>query len=81
MRRKSRYLDKKVVSTKHERKYKAPHCNSVNSLGVSVYVSPHVTTWDEKGHTHREHNSRKEDEIWMKLSKFEISGGKVLLEI
>jgi hypothetical protein len=39
----------------------------VNSLDVSV----HVTTWDEKGHTHREHKSRKEDEIWMKLSKFE----------
>jgi hypothetical protein len=40
-----------------------------------------VTTWDEKGHTQRKHKSRKEDEIWMKLSKFEISRDKVLLEI
>jgi hypothetical protein len=72
MRRKCRYLDKEVVSTKHEHKYKAPHCDSVNSLGVPVHLTPCENLGWKRTHTERTQVKKRGwnlDEIWMKCGR------------
>lgn len=66
MRRKCRYLDKEVVSTKQELKYKAPHCDCVNKSWCFSTCDP-MWQLGMKKDTERENKSRNLDEIWMKL--------------